>query len=73
MEITKNVIENMMLVYVDHKNMMIDLENEHEDEEGLYDDADYNFHRGCCETAESWMRAIGVSSQCNFIMEKLHR
>lgn len=71
MEITKNVLENMMSVYVDHKRMMIEMENEHEDEEELYEDADYNFHRGCCETAESWMRAVGVSPQCNFIMEKL--
>lgn len=71
MEITKNVLENMMSVYVNHKRMMIEMENEHGDEEGLYEDGDYNFHRGCCETAESWMRAVGVSPQCNFIMEKL--
>lgn len=73
MEITKNMLENMMRIYVDHKKMMIDLENECENsEEELYENADYNFHRGCCETAESWMRAIGVSPQCNFITEKLY-
>lgn len=72
MEITRNVLENMMIVYVDHKKAMIDMENDHGDEEGLYEDADYNFHKGCCETAESWMRAIGVSPQCNFITDKLY-
>ena len=50
---------------------MNSLEEEHGDEEGLYEDGDYNFRRGCCETAEKWMEAIGVSPQCNFIMEKL--
>lgn len=32
---------------------------------------EYMFHKGCCETAEDWMRSIGVSPQCNFIMERL--
>lgn len=72
MEITKNALENMMMVYVDHKKMIIDMEKAHGDEEDLYEDGGYNFHKGCCETAESWMRAIGVSPQCNFIMEKLN-
>lgn len=71
MEITKNAIENMMMVYVDHKKMLIDMENAYGDEEGLYKDSDYNFHKGCCEMAETWMRAIGVSPQCNFITERL--
>lgn len=61
----------MVMIYVDHKKTMNNLEEEHGDEEGLYEDGDYNFHRGCCETAEKWMEAIGVSPQCNFIMEKL--
>lgn len=72
MEITKNIIENMMIVYVDHKKMKIEMENDNEDEEVLYKNADYNFHRGCCETAENWMRAIGVSPECNFITERLY-
>lgn len=71
-EITKNVLENMMIVYADHKRMVINMEKEHGDEQGLYEDPDYNFHKGCCEMAESWMRAIGVSPQCNFITEKLY-
>lgn len=45
MEITRNILENMMMVYVDHKKTMMDMENDHGDEEGLYKDADYNFHK----------------------------
>lgn len=71
MEITNNVLKNMMMAYVDYKKMLIDMENAHGDEEGLYEDGAYNFHKGCCEMAETWMRAIGVSPQCNFIMERL--
>ena len=71
MEITKNVLENLMLTYIDHKKIIIEMEREHGDEEGLYEDADYNFRKGCCETAENWMRSIGVSPQCNFITERL--
>lgn len=70
MEITKNVIGNMMLLYIDHKKILNEYESE-TDERELEDNADYNFHRGCCETAETWMRAIGVSPNCEFILERL--
>ena len=45
---------------------MIEFENEEDTE-----NAEYTFHQGCCETAENWMRAVGVSPQCNYIMERL--
>lgn len=68
MEISRNVIENMMMEYINHKKIL----NEYEYEmDAMEEDANYNFHRGCCETAETWMRAIGVSPNCNFIQEKL--
>ena len=70
MEISRNAIENMMITYIDHKKMLNEYESEI-DERELEDSADYNFHRGCCETAESWMRAVGVSPNCNFIQERL--
>lgn len=70
MEISKNVIENMMLVYIDHKQILNEYESEM-DEQEMEEDANYNFHRGCCETAECWMRAIGVSPDCEFIREKM--
>lgn len=72
MEITKNAIENLMLGYVEHKQIMNEIENEC-DEVLLFEDANYNFHRGCCETAENWMRAVGVSPKCNFIIERLYK
>lgn len=70
MEISRNAIEIMMIAYIDHKKILNEYESEM-DERELEDNADYNFHRGCCETAESWMRAIGVSPNCNFIQERL--
>lgn len=70
MEISRNIIENMMMVYIDHKKILNEYEFE-TDEREMEEDANYNFHRGCCETAESWMRAVGVSPNCNFIQERL--
>lgn len=72
MEISRNEIENMMLVYIEHKQILNEYESEM-DEIEMEEDTEYNFHRGCCETAESWMRAIGVSPNCNFIQERLYR
>lgn len=71
MEISKNVIENMMMIYIDHKKILNEYESEMNERE-MEEDTNYNFHRGCCETAESWMRAIGVSPNCNFIQERLY-
>lgn len=68
--ISKNTIENMMLAYIDHKQILIEYESEM-DEQEMEEDADYNFHKGCCETAECWMRAIGVSPDCEFVRERL--
>lgn len=70
MEINKTVIKNMMTIYIDHKKILNEYESE-TDEKELEDNADYNFHRGCCETAETWMRVIGVSPNCEFILERL--
>lgn len=70
MGINKNVIENMMLVYIDHKKILNGYKSEMKERE-IEEDANYNFHRGCCETAETWMRAVGVSPACNFIQERL--
>jgi hypothetical protein len=68
MEITKNALENLMIVYVDHKKMMREYENDDETE-----CTEYAFHQGCCETAETWMRAVGVSPNCNFITDRLYK
>lgn len=70
MEINKTVIKNMMTIYIDHKKILNEYESE-TDERELEDNADYNFHKGCCETAETWMRAVGVSPNCEFISERL--
>ena len=43
MEISKNAIENMMLVYIDHKQILNEYESEM-DEQEMEEDANYNFH-----------------------------
>ena len=68
--ISKNAIENMMLAYIDHKQILNEYESEM-DEQEMEEDANYNFHKGCCETAECWMRSIGVSPDCEFVRERL--
>lgn len=80
MEITKNVIENLMLTYIEHKKMMMEYEKDYdtacdrfygESDEEYENSPEYMFHKGCCQTAEDWMRSIGVSPQCNFITDRL--
>lgn len=66
-ELTDNAVKNMMSTYVEHKKMM----NEYEDENDT-ENIEYAFHRGCCETAENWLRLISISPQCNYIMDRLY-
>lgn len=66
-ELTDNAIHNMMDSYVEHKKQMFLYEEDDETES-----VEYTFHQGCCETAESWMRLIGISPSCNYITEKLY-
>lgn len=70
MEISKNALENMLLVYIDHKKILNEFDKEM-NEWDMENDVDYQFHKACCETSEMWMRAIGVSPNCNFITERL--
>lgn len=42
MEISKNAIENMMLAYIDHKQILNEYESEM-DEQEMEEDANYNF------------------------------
>ena len=52
---------------------MIDLEDESDfDEDELNVDINYNYHRGCCETAELCMKLLGICPTCNYIMDKLY-
>lgn len=80
MEITKNALENLMLTYIEHKKIMNEYEKDYdsacdrfygESDEDYESNPEYMFHKGCCETAENWMRVVGASPQCNFIMERL--
>lgn len=68
--LTENAIHNLMNSYVDHKKAIMDIEEENSEEE-MFEDIDYNFHAGCCETAEAYMRVLGVSPTCEYIMKRL--
>lgn len=57
MEISKDVLENMLLVYIDHKKMLNEYNKEMR-ESDIEDDADYQFHKACCETSEMWMKQL---------------
>lgn len=76
MTITGNAIENLLDSYVDHKVMMKTYEDEVAFDEcrvrlhKLENNAEYMYHRGCCETAESWIRCIGISPSSP-IIEKM--
>lgn len=65
--ITENAIHNLMDSYVDHKKMTTEYEIE-----GDTENPEYTFHKGCCETAESYMRILGVCPTCDYITDKLN-
>lgn len=72
--ITENAIKNLISTYADHKvQVEKTLEENDYDEELLYDDVDYQFNMGCCQTAEDWMRTIGISPESNFVQEVVDR
>ena len=41
------------------------------DDREAENDAEYQFHKACCETSEMWMKAIGISPKCEFITERI--
>lgn len=65
-ELTETAIHNMLNSYVDHRKQMSLYEEDDETES-----AEYAFHLACCETAEDWMRLIGISPSCKYIEDQL--
>lgn len=70
--ITENAVKNLLYDYAKHRAMykFIELKSDPED---LYDDAEYTYHKACCNTAETWMRTLGISPESNFVMEFVER
>lgn len=53
-----STVKNAMSTYANHKKELDRIKN------CSYKNEDYYYYKGCCETAEMWMKAIGIS-QCN--------
>lgn len=60
--IAGNTIENLLNTYADHKAQMKIYEEEVDfDIDRLENNAEYMYHKGCCETANNWIRCVGMS------------
>ena len=35
--------------------------------------SEYEFHSGCCQTAENWMNTLGISPYSNFVTEIIEK
>ena len=62
--LTETALHSLISIYVDHKLAKSVYE---ESEEYPETSGDYLFHCACCETAENWMRAIGIHPDSNYV------
>lgn len=68
--ISNYALKNLISSYVTHKRQMELYEIEYEDDMFvLEENGEYMFHKGCVETAESFMNSIGVSPSSNYVMD----
>lgn len=70
--ISEATIEKLMMYYIEDRNAIIKMKNENSPKY-LEEDDVYNYHLGCCETAEKWFAIIGISTNCDFIQKRLLR
>ena len=58
----------LLYTYADHKVQLTAYEEEINFEiDKLETNVEYMFHRGCCETAEHWIRCLGMSPDSPFV------
>ena len=62
--LTENAIRNLVSTYASHKVMLED--------DDCYG-SEYEFHSGCCQTAENWMNTLGISPYSNFVTEIIEK
>ena len=60
--ITETTIRNLITVYADHKLVC----EKYETDDTEYD-ANYDYHLGRCYEAETWMKALGISPDGNYV------
>lgn len=68
--INGEVIENLLNTYIYHKQILNEFDSEMDKEES-YEDAGYQYHKGQCDMAITWMSALGINSECEYISKKL--
>lgn len=71
--VPETTIRNLITVYAGHKLVC----EKYETDDTEYN-ADYDYHLGNCYAAETWMRALGISPDSNYVydiyeMEKASR
>lgn len=53
-------LEDVLLSYHSHREILEEFDSEMTDRE-KEEDAGYQYHRGCCDTAETWAKAFGIN------------
>lgn len=76
-KISTYALKNLISTYVEHKVSKMEIEIDYESKFGddaireMDNDPIYQFHLACCQTAEDWMRAVGISTSCNLVMDMI--
>lgn len=78
-EISTYALKNLLSAYVEkeimRKEIELKYELEYEDSdlrsEKMDADSEYQFYLGGCQTAEEWMKAIGISPECKLVMDMI--
>lgn len=60
--VPETTLRNLITVYADHKLVC----KKYETDDTEYD-ADYDYHLGRCYEAETWMRALGISPDSDYV------
>lgn len=73
MNITGNAIENLLLEYAEHKAKVKLLMEEIFDVDKLERDSDFMYQKGFCDSAEKWIRCIGMSPESPKIEQMIRK
>lgn len=66
--LTENALKNLVSTYASHR-----IACEEFDKEDDLDNPEYLFDLACCQTAEDWMRAIGIHPESNFVTDIIEK
>ena len=66
--VTETTLRNLITVYAEHKLVC----EKYETDDTEYD-ADYDYHLGNCYAAETWMSALGISPDSDYVHDIYER